>query len=352
VAGTRWSQPLVDFRTRQRLARREILPEPDGRVNVLYGAASLDSVRVPGPAARSVTFEHGTIRWVGSDAESPMRSAYREQVQQSQHLWVTNLDPRTLEIAEELMPGRWSALPHPFVPDPRVPFAGSEAKRQKLLQRTRSEALVLLPSSQNWSEDHDKGSITALNAFIELRRSGASVGLAAVEWGLQLAESKALLESAGVAAHVAWVPPMVRLRLQRMMADVDVVWDQFGLEAFGALAIRTVEQGTPLISRKLAPVGEQLIGGPVPWLHAATVDEIVQQTTAVLDDMGRRGRAAVIADYRARYRGWLLERHSPEVTAALQREVYEKIVDGTLEPGTAIPDRWSQILDEWSQQNA
>jgi hypothetical protein len=351
LGGKRWAQPLVDLRTRQGLARRSILPDEDHQINVLYGADSLSWQKAPQPSTRTVCLEHGTIRWVGADGSGQrfIRQAYREQVEQSMHLWVTNLDPRTLEIAEDLVPGRWSALPHPFVPDPRVPFPESASGRQALLQRTGSEYLVLLPSSQNWSKDHDKGSMKALTAFVELRKRGVDLGLVAVEWGLQLAESKAFLESAGVGANVAWVAPMARFGLQRMMANVDVVWDQFGLEAFGALALRAVEQGTPLVSRGLAPIGEQLIGGAVPWEHAATTDDIIRETTRVFEDMGRFGRSSVIETTRARYRAWLLERHSPAITAALQRDVYTRILDGTFESGTSVPGQWSVLLGEASR---
>ena len=343
LGGKAFARPLVDLRTRQGLARRPLVTEPDRQINIIYGADSLVSQRVPEHARHTVAVEHGTIRWVG-DGVDQLRLAYREQIQRAAHLWVTNLDPRTLEIAEDLAPGKWSALPHPFVPDARVPFAESADKRQQLLARTASEYLVLLPSSQNWSKLHDKGSIKALTAFVHLRKAGVSVGLVAVEWGLQLAESKAFLEAEGVADNVVWVPPMARFGLQRMMADVDVVWDQFGLEAFGALALRATEQGTPLVSRHLAAVGEQLIGGRVPWLHAETTDDIVRATSQVLERMARSSRAAVIEHTRRNYRTWLLERHSPAITAALQRDLYTRMIDGDMKLGASVPGQWSVLL--------
>ncbi len=344
--GKHWAQPIFDLSYRWVLSRRAVLPVLADRVNVLYGADSLIKMKVPNPSPRTVCLEHGTIRWIadGDRETAVIRRAYRRQVAQAMHVWVTNLDPRTLEIAEDVAPGRWSALPHPFMPDSRVPLPGSASRRNELLRQTRSESLVLLPSSQNWSKHHDKGSIKALSAFVELRRAGVDVGLVAVEWGLQLEESKVFLDEAGVGANVVWVPPMARFGLQRMMANVDVVWDQFGLDVFGALALRAVEQGTPLVSRGLAAAGEQLIGGPVPWHPAATTEEIVRETTAVLEEMGRRGRDTVIEETRARYRSWLLERHSPALTATLQHDVYARIIDGTFEQGTAAPNQWATLL--------
>lgn len=348
LRGKAWAQPVFDVRDRQILAARTLLPDPpDDEIHLMYGADSLPSLIIPERSTRTVCFEHGTIRWIADGTRDTMshRRAYREQVQRARHLWVTNLDPRTLEVAEDVMPGRWSALPHPFVPDPRVPFAESAETRQKLLADTASEFMVLLPSSQNWSTHHDKGSIAALRAFVELRRRGIAVGLVAVEWGLQVAEAKAFLDAAGVTANVLWVPPLARFALQRVMANVDVVWDQFGLEVFGALALRTVEQGTPLVSRGLAAEGNALIGGPVPWRQAATTEDIVRESGDVFEAMTRTSRDAVISSTRDGYRRWLWTRHSPAITAELQRGVYSRILDGTLETGGEPTDRWSALID-------
>jgi len=346
--GRRWAQPIFDLSYRWVLSRTVSPPQVEGRIDVLYGADSLIKMKMPRTASQFVCVEHGTVRSIydGPREISVFRRAYRDQVRRSRHLWVTNLDPRTLEIAEEVAPGRWSAFPHPYLPDPRTPFEGSPEHREELLRTTDSASVVLLPSSQNWSKHHDKGSMKALQAFVELRKSGRDVGLVAIERGLQVEESKAFLKKAGVSANVVWVRPMARVSLQRMMADVDVVWDQFGLEAFGGLAIRTMEQGAPMISRGLAPVGEHLLGGPVPWRHAATAEDVARETGALLDEIAERGRDRVLGEYRARARAWFLETHSPRITARLQREVYSGIVDGTWEPGMAAPDRWAQLVRE------
>jgi hypothetical protein len=346
LRGQRWAQPLIELRDRQVLASRPQLGEPEHSLNLLYGSASMFVAQVPDSARRTVALEHGTVRWIadGNREEKAYRDAYRTQLQRSMHLWVTNLDPRTLEVAEDIVPGRWSAFPHPFVPDPRVPFAESTTQRAELLRATSSQFLVLLPASQNWTKDHDKGSNRALAAFAELRRAGVDIGLIAVEWGHQVAQSKQYLDDAGVGGNVVWLQPMARFALQKMMANVDVVWDQFGLAVFGGLAIKAVEQGTPLVSRGLEPMGERFIDGPVPWLAAATTDEIVQQTTSLLEETGRDGRSAVVERTRRRYRSWLLRNHSPLHTAALQQQRYSEIVSGGFQPGSVQVDEWARRI--------
>lgn len=341
-----WAQPLVVARDRQMLAGRPVLPEDGDTINLLYGSNSVFVSQLPASPKQTVCMEHGTLRWIaeGRREERAFRDAYRQQVQQANHVWVTNLDPRTLEIAEDVVPGKWVAFPHPFALDPRVPLPESPERRNALLAETRSDSLVLLAASQNWAKDHDKGSIAALAAFVELRRSGRDVGLVAVEWGRQVDEAKEILAREGVAESVVWVPPMTRLALQRTMANVDAVWDQFGLEVFGALALRALEQGTPLVSRGLAPEANRYIGGSVPWSTAANVSEIVLQTGAILDDVAERGRSAVFSETRARYRAWLLTHHSPALTASLQRDVYAGILDGTFRAGDLPADEWARRI--------
>lgn len=314
-------------------------------IAIVYGADSLLKTRPPQPLTQAVSLEHGTVRWIadGPATDLEWRKMYQQQVQKTQHLWVTNLDPRTLEIAEDIMPGRWTATPHPFMFDYRVPFLGVTQKRNALLHRTRSEYLVLLASSQNWSKHHDKGSKKALDAFIELRQAGVPVGLVAAHWGLQVEESKALLAEAGLGEHVEWVSPMPRFELQQMMANVDVIWDQFGLDAFGALALRALEQGAPLVSRGLKPEGEALIGSPVPWMEASSCESIVSCTRSLFDEMNRRGRNVVLDEISIHYRTWLETFHSPAITAQLQDELYTQLLSGS---SGSRPDAWARLTRE------
>lgn len=296
---------------------------------IIYGADSLLKTRPPRQMNQVVSLEHGTIRWIanGADSDIEWRKMYTKQVQKSRHLWVTNLDPKTLELAEDVMPGRWTALPHPFMLSEKVPFQEDTLFRQLILQNTKSDFLVLLPSSQNWGKHHDKGSMKALEAFVQLRSQGINVGLVAAEWGLQLQESKEYLHKAGVDDYVYWVSPMSRFKLQQMMANVDVVWDQFGLDAFGALALRALEQGVPLISRGLKPEGVRVIGTQVPWMIAETSDQISALTTSLFADMGSRSRSSVIFEIQQKYRGWLIRHHNPAMTVAIQENLYSNLLE-------------------------
>lgn len=337
------------------LVKRSIRKAPEYKigaqdVSVLYGADSLLKMRPPRPLDRVVTLEHGTVRWIadGAREDAEWRLLYRKQVQKTRHLWVTNLDPRTLEIAEDVMPGRWTALPHPFMFSTEVPFQTNHNVRSELLESTKSEFLILLASSQNWSKHHDKGSKKALNSFIQLRRQGLPVGLVAAEWGLQLQESKDFLASSGLSQYVRWVSPMGRFELQRMMANVDVVWDQFGLDAFGALALRSLEQGAPLISRGLTSEGAALIGSQIPWMTAESEEEIVSHTNQLFVNMQNEGRSAVLQSIHDNSRSWLHKFHSPRITANLQNQLYSAFINNN--SAISMPnDAWAKSIDTESE---
>lgn len=351
IAKSPFHKPFNSYLVKRSIRRSPNYQLGSDEISILYGADSLLKMRLPQPHNQVVSLEHGTVRWIadGAKDDAEWRKLYQKQVQKTQHLWVTNLDPRTLEIAEDIMPGKWAALPHPFMFNSAVPFMTDMKKRFEILKVTGSEYLILLASSQNWSKHHDKGSKKALEAFTELRKQGVPVGLVAAEWGLQLQESKDFLASSGLSSHVKWVSPMGRLELQKMMANVDVVWDQFGLDAFGALALRALEQGAPLVSRGLKPEGAALIGSQIPWMNAESVEQIVSQTNQLFLEMQSIGREQVLSDIAHVYRTWLNQYHSPRITASLQDKLYSSmVVDG--QQISVGRDAWSKEVRNGRQK--
>lgn len=316
----------------------------EDEVAIVYGSVPPMELKTSEKSGNVVALEHGTIRWIadGPEQDSFWRKEYRQRITAASHVWVTNLDLRTLELAEDLVPGKWSAMAHPFMFDRRVPYDTDEEIRESLLLETDSDFLILMASSQNWSTHHNKGSIRALESFIELRKRGLAVGLIAVEWGAQLSESRDLLEREGLSHFVKWVTPMPRHGMQRMMANVDAVWDQFGMDAFGALALRTLEQGTPLISSGISEEAAALIGKQVPWIKAQSTEEIVTAVCALHQETKVRGREQVIGDSRSIARDWLERFHSPQITAQLQADVYRPLVAGEWGVGDAKVDAWAR----------
>ena len=290
--------------------------------------------------------EHGTLRYFTSGhADSTQRDLYLEELSQAQHLWVTNLDEQTLDAAERLMAGKWSALPHPYVLDERAPFPTNFALRDHLLKFTGSTSLVFLPSSLNMEEWHNKGTSTALASFKLLHQAGARVGLVLVRWGLSVSAVERWLADQNLETFVFWMEPQPRITLQQIMASVDVVWDQFALEAMGGLAIKCMEQGAPLVSRGISARGLQLIGEPPNYLTAATPQDVAARSLDVIGISSTLGLSSAHSHFGLPGRNWLVRRHHHEICRQLQVERYRELLTFGTNAPSAHPDAWSHQPD-------
>ncbi len=301
------------------------------------------------PVGATVALEHGTLRWatkLSNETGSPTR--FLRQLFVSDHLWVTNLDPQSTGAAQAEMPGKWSAFPHPYFLDPSVPYAGDSGVREKWLRNTQSRHLILLPSSINWTGSHNKGSFVALDAFRLLRQAGLECGLLAMAWGDDLGLAQEWLRDHKLDQHVQWLRPLPRIGLQRQMANADVILDQFGLEAFGALMLRALEQSVPVVSRGLSSEAEHLIGREAPWLEAADSEEVFQRVADVCLDNADH-RAELRATLGRKGHKWLYERHHHKITALLQIRRYATLLN-LADFGPARPDDWAAIPDYGTEE--
>ncbi len=317
---------------------------PAADVLIHYGPAALWGNDPPSRV--TVGLEHGTARWIryGSDADRAARVEYLQRMSLLDHLWVTNLDDRTLEVVDEVLEHRWSALPHPYFLDENSPYEEDPLASRRLREQLASDFLIFMPSSINWLPDHDKGTRSALNAFISMRRSGLSVGLILVNWGRQLAEARSLLAAAHVQSHVAWIEPQPRIPMQRLMACVDVVWDQFHYGTFGGVAMKAMEQGVPLITHSVDSRGARLMGGGPPYMDADNDHELLVQCTKLYDSTSSYGRPAMAEEWGAPLRHWMRRNHHHHLTAELQVARYRELLSSPTDRERASPDAWAKLL--------
>jgi hypothetical protein len=285
---------------------------------------------------KSVVIEHGQIRWIadGSHRAKSERKKFSKFVKKSDLLLVTNLDLRSLEIAEELVPGKWCAFPHPYVLDQNAPYKADAALLHQLQAKVSSKNLLFMGSSLNFSGDQKKGSQKVLEAVAIARQElGLDVGLLAVEWGADVDKFRDYIEKLGLEAHVHLLQPMSRVRFMKHMACCSAVLDQFEYDAFGAFTIRALEQGVPLISRPISEYAASLIGAAPPVLPATSTPEIVQQIKFALADrnIGHLGRE------------WILRHHHESISLALQERLYKELFksESTL---TVPPNLWSEFF--------
>jgi glycosyltransferase involved in cell wall biosynthesis len=340
---------LVSTLVESRFLRAERGRFPD--IEIYYGPALLQSSLQS--TARRVALEHGTVRWIrhGSRTDSEIRKLYAEKLKMCDHLWVTNVDDKTLEVADELMPGRWSALPHPYVFNPELPYPENVGIRRALTEATASDFLVFAPASINWLSDHDKGTRTMLESFIELRREGVEIGLILIEWGRQVKEAKNLLARAKLTDKTAWLSPLPRIPMQRTVASVDAVWDQFTYGTFGGIAFKCMEQGIPIFAHSVDARGAGLMGGHPPFCEANNVDQLLAKTRHIYQLTGELGRKEIRRRFGEPLRQRMQRHHGSELTAKIQVARYQQLLSSRDSLPDAEPDAWTKMIQSRSQSS-
>lgn len=315
-------------------------------VHISNGAMQLPFMNPRRWGAINVLLEHGTVRWSSGNpiGDARERLAYRQMCKEADHIWVTNLDQRTLELVDELAPDRWSALPHPYHLDPVAPYPEVQGERARLKSALDADFVIFSGSSLSLEGDQNKGTNFLIEALRDLVNDGReSLGLVVTHWGKDIEAVKSLLAEFGIEKRVLLVPPMSRIRLQRMMAACDLVSDQFHLDAFGGLAIRALEQGMPVLTRRLGDIAGLLIGEPPPFIGAHDTDTIRIQIAAQMRLRERAGHEEYVRMHRQRSRGWLLRRHHHDFTARLQEERYVQLT--SRRPIPALPNAWALLPD-------
>jgi glycosyltransferase involved in cell wall biosynthesis len=294
----------------------------------------------------SVVVEHGQMRWIkdGPVAATKHRTDFFNLCKNSQHIWVTNVDRRSLEIAEELFPSKWSLIPHPYVLDDLAPYVDAPSHRDTLCELLDTEFLLFSPSSISLGGDQQKGTDKLLKALAKLRyEDGLRVGAIFVNWGRNVHDACALIEDLGISDQCRFVNPLTRVALQTFMSNFDLISDQFDYDAFGSLTIRALEQGMPLLSKAISDEAGILMGRKPPVIPAATIDEIQNQIRLLASEQQKRGREEVLSHYRIKGRDWVLGRHHQSFTRQLQIERYEQLLSGQVP--AASPGRWGEVPD-------
>jgi glycosyltransferase involved in cell wall biosynthesis len=292
----------------------------------------------------SVVVEHGQVRWIkdGPKALKQQREDFNRLCQNSEHVWLTNVDERTLTVAKELFPEKWSVLPHPYVLDEFAPYQENPDHRNRLCAMVDSSFLLFSPSSISIGGDQQKGTDKLLEALALIRHEdGIRVGAFFVNWGQDVQKAISLIEKLGIHDQCQFIDPLPRVNLQRFMANFDLISDQFDYDAFGGLTIRALEQGMPLLSRSIGDEAGMLMGGKPPVLPASNVEEIREQILKAVREQQALGRSIYLGQHQLRSRSWVLERHHHSFAERLQVERYQQLLQSERTP--AHPGRWGEL---------
>jgi len=326
------------------VSTEQLTPASTVDIHITFGSA------VPHISTRlqrkviSVVVEHGQVRWIkdGPKALRQQREDFNRLCQNSDHIWLTNVDERTLTIAKELFPEKWSVLPHPYVLDMFAPYSENPDHRDHLCSMVDSNFLLFSPSSISIGGDQQKGTDKLLKALALIRHEdGIRVGLFLVNWGQDIQKAISLISELGIEDQCQFINPLPRVNLQRFMANFDLVSDQFDYDAFGGLTIRALEQGMPLLSKSIGDEAGMLMGGKPPVLAASDIGEIREQILGAVREQQILGRGMYLSQHQVRSRSWVLERHHHSFAEQLQVERYQQLLQP--ERSAARPGRWGEM---------
>jgi glycosyltransferase involved in cell wall biosynthesis len=290
-----------------------------GHYDIVQGYA-LDAVIPLAAGFPAVTaYEHGTIRDIPFE-NSVNRILCRAAYRQAHGVFVTNTDVFPSIGRMGLDSARVHNLPHAF-DDSKL----RRWRSQNPLTPPEGPVLCFAPTRQHWANgdrtSFAKGNDIYLRGLGELHRRGVDFRLIAVEWGRDVAASKALIDELGYASRVEWVTPLDKRRLWAAYCTSHVVIDQFTLPALGGVGFEVLALGRRLMTLIDAPRLAEFFGAAPPVLNAATVAEFVAAAERVVADPDdRQGIGAAGAR-------WIEEYHSARRIVDIQARVYARLLD-------------------------
>lgn len=264
-------------------------------------------------------YEHGTLRDLPFEQSFYgfiTRAAYRE----ASLVFVTNSDVLPSVERMGLDPARVVCLPHAFDDRKLMKFRADNPQ----LQPPAGPAIFFSPTRHHWQDKSGswtKGNDVLLRAAGMVAGEGLDFRLHLVEWGQEVAASKALIAELGIADKVLWLPTMQKAELWAAYCTAHAVVDQFSLPALGGVGFEAMALGRRLITAIDDAQLAQFFGQAPPCLSASTVAQCATQLRAVIADsadMAGRGVAAA---------GWMHEFHSARRIVALQAKAYRALLE-------------------------
>lgn len=252
-----------------------------------------------------VAFEHGTIREIPFEDTSVGRMTLLAYAKASAVV-LTNAD--NLERARQIRPDWGRIVPglHRFDERPIERLAAKVGPEPDLDLRfgfDRSVKVLLAPARH----DHVvKGNDRLIDAIgVAHARHPGRFKVVFVEWGNDVAQSKARIADLGVQDAVHWVQPLHAKTLIKTYAAVDCVIDQFILPCFGGVPIDVMVVGRcPVMTYIDDAMMREYYGESLPVLNCHTVDGIAAAIATVVTDPERCAEVARQA------RRWMEHHHT------------------------------------------
>ena len=262
-----------------------------------------------------VSFEHGTLRHF-TLGDKPLHRLTALAYRMSDHTFITNGD--CLAYAKRLGLESYSPIIHPIDVDQHRKDYGTAIDGHQTRDWRRCHSVL----SDAARLGHEGYSTVHPGVAVHQAAGCRPIRLLLVDWGLQVDESKKLLDELGCAADdVVWKTSMCRITMIKHIRAADAVFDQMVLPVFGSTAPQAISAGTPVIGSYVPEETSWLIPEPAPIVSAFTPQEVAEAVVQALDPNWLR-------DYQRRASLWTDTYHHPDVVVREHLRVYRRILGG------------------------
>jgi glycosyltransferase involved in cell wall biosynthesis len=260
------------------------------------------------------SYEHGTLR------ELPFEKTLtglicRFAFQLSPQVFITNSDVLPSVERLGLKKHRVTYLPHAFDDTKLLRF---RACHPELAPPASGPILFFSPTRQHWKTGNSswqKGNNIFIRAVAQIAPHH-NIKVILVEWGQEVADSRALIDELGLSSKVEWVKPMSKTDLWTYYCSCHAVVDQFVIPALGGVGFESMVLGRRLITAINREQTALFFGEAPPCLDASSVDECARRLREVIEDpLDKKGLGEAA-------RQWMAVYHSAERIVALQSKVY------------------------------
>lgn len=264
------------------------------------------------------SYEHGTVRdipWEPTLLGAVCKTVY----QHSPLVFITNSDVLPSVDRLGIDRDRRFYIPHGFDDTKLTSWKAANPD----LSRPRDYLHVFCPARQHWktgSPTWRKGNDIMVRAIAEMQGKGHSIRATFVEWGAEVAETKALIEQLGISGICEWVRPKRKAELWKAYCEAHVVGDQFIMPAIGAVTYEVMALGRRVITRIDAEQLRDFFGEEPPLLAAETVADVVAALEKVADDPEDR------AGIGKRCSDWIEKYHSTDRIADMHLNAYDELI--------------------------
>jgi hypothetical protein len=289
-----------------------------GHYDIIQGYSTDGLIPLFAGVKTFAAYEHGTLREIPFEDTLQGRLCHFTY-KMAPAVFVTNTDVLPSIPRIGIQPERVVHLPHAFNDAKLRAFRDANPD----LAPPPGVPVFFSPTRHHWHNGDGswlKGNDVFLRAAGRLAIEGRRFKLVLVEWGVEVAKSKALIEDLKFSHMVEWVAPMTKRDLWKAYCQAHAVIDQFTLPAIGGVAFETLALGRRLVTRIDEPTLAHFFGAAPPIFNSHDVDTVTQRLREVLDDPDDGTGRGLLG------RHWIETYHSAERVVGLQLEAYEKIL--------------------------